>query len=209
MVRNETIEGFLSRLSSSSPTPGGGGTAALSGALGCALGRMVASLSIGRKKYASVETEMRETEEQLAALQEAFLDLSDRDEEVFSAFMAVLGLPKETEEEKNARAEAMEKALKDATEVPLEIMEKALCALSTALPLAEKGNRNAASDAGAAANMLLSALETGAENVRINLVSMKDEETVRLYEERMDALLGEGRELAGTIRKTVRERIDK
>ena len=100
MVRNETIEGFLSRLSSSSPTPGGGGTAALSGALGCALGRMVASLSIGRKKYASVETEMRETEEQLAALQEAFLDLSDRDEEVFSAFMAVLGLPKETEEEK-------------------------------------------------------------------------------------------------------------
>lgn len=209
MVRNETIDGFLTRLASSDPTPGGGGTAALSGALGCALGRMVANLTIGRKKYAEVDREMRETEEKLAALQEEFLGLSDRDEEVFSAFMAVLGLPKKTEEEKAVRSEAMARALTDATEVPLEIMKKALEALRAVLSAAEKGNQNAASDAGAAAHMLLSALETGAENVRINLASMKDEETVRLYEDRMEALLGEGRERSEEILRTVRIRIAK
>ena len=183
MVRKESIEAYLQRLSSSDPTPGGGGAAALSGALGCALGRMVANLTIGRRKYAAVEEEMRETEQKLRDLEEAFLRLSDSDEEAFSAFMEVLKLPKETEE------------------------EKAVEALRAAVPAAEKGNKNAVSDAGAAANMLLSALETGAENVRINLASMKNEEERAAFEARMNALLEEGRVLALRIRETVHGRM--
>lgn len=207
MVRKESIEAYLQRLSSSDPTPGGGGAAALSGALGCALGRMVANLTTGRRKYADVEEEMRETEQKLKDFEEAFLRLSDRDEEAFSAFMDVLKLPKETEEEKAVRRDSVHQALLHATEVPLQTMEKAVEALRAAVPAAEKGNKNAVSDAGAAANMLLSALETGAENVRINLASMKNEEERAAFEARMNALLEEGRVLALRIRETVHGRM--
>ena len=159
MVKNESIEGFLGRLSSGSPTPGGGGAGALSGAIGCALGRMVAHLTIGRKKYAEAEERMIRSDEKLAILEETFLQLADRDEEAFQHFMDAMKRPKETEEEKTARKEAMSIALKDATEVPLAVMETVLEAFPEVHSLAISGNKNAVSDAGAAANMLLSALE--------------------------------------------------
>ena len=208
MVRNESIDAFLNRLSSSAPTPGGGGAGALSGAIGCALGRMVAALTIGRKKYASSEEDMLRTEEVLSGLQERVLLLSDRDEEAFNAFMEALKLPKETEEEKAVRKEAVRLALAEATEVPLQVMESARLALLAVVPAAEKGNRNAVSDAGAAANMLLSALETGAENVRINLVSQKDEEMKQAFRRRMEEALSDGRETVALIRETVRRRVE-
>ena len=207
MIRQESIETFLDRLASSSPTPGGGGAAALSGALGCALGRMVANLTIGRKKYASVEEEMIRADQELAVLQEDLLDLADRDEAVFSEYMESLRLPKETECQKMLRDRAVISALNSATENPLKIMEKAAAALRTVVFTAEAGNKNAVSDAGAAANMLLSALETGAENVRINLAAMDSEEQVSYYEAQMEPLLSEGRELAEKIRKIVSSRI--
>ena len=111
MIRNETIEGFLARLASKAPTPGGGGAGALSGAVGCALGRMVAQLTIGRKKYAEAEETVIRLDERLGGLQENFLSLADRDEEVFGRFMEALGLPKESEEEKAVRKAAVEIAL--------------------------------------------------------------------------------------------------
>ena len=208
MVRKEYIEDFLNRLSSASPTPGGGGAGALSGALGCALGRMVANLTAGRKKYASVQDEMRLLDERLSVMQEEFLGLADRDEEVFSGLMEAVKLPKATEEEKEMRAGKIREALAEATRVPLLVMEKASEALKTVIPAAEKGNINAVSDAGAAANLLLSALETGEENVRINLASMKDEEMKETLKERMETILSEGRENALLIRETVRRRVE-
>ena len=208
MIRNETIEGFLARLASKAPTPGGGGAGALSGAVGCALGRMVAQLTIGRKKYAEAEETMIRLDERLGELQESFLSLADQDEEVFGRFMEALGLPKESEEEKAVRKEAVEIAREEATEVPLSVMEKAVLAMPDVLTLAKIGNRNAVSDAGAAAHMLYSALKTGAENVRINLVSQKSEERKRSYESRMEALLTEGGELTEEILKTVRTRVE-
>ena len=208
MIRNETIEGFLARLASKAPTPGGGGAGALSGAVGCALGRMVAQLTIGRKKYAEAEETVIRLDERLGGLQENFLSLADRDEEVFGRFMEALGLPKESEEEKAVRKEAVEIALEEATEVPLSVMEKAVLAMPDVLTLAQIGNRNAVSDAGAAAHMLYSALKTGAENVRINLVSQKSEERKRSYESRMEALLTEGGELTEEIIRTVRTRVE-
>ena len=208
MVKNESIEGFLGRLSSESPTPGGGGAGALSGAIGCALGRMVAHLTIGRKKYAEAEERMIRSDEKLAILEETFLQLADRDEEAFQHFMDAMKRPKETEEEKTARKEAMSIALKDATEVPLAVMETALEAFPEVHSLAISGNKNAVSDAGAAANMLLSALETGAENVRINLASMKDEAIKDDYERRMESALRSGRDALEAIRNTVRSRVE-
>ena len=207
MIRNESIEGFLARLASKAPAPGGGGAGALSGALGCALGRMVAQLTIGRKKYADAEEQMTALDERLGALQEEFLSLADRDEEAFTGFMGALRLPKETEEEKSSRKEAVASALAEATEVPLSVMEKAVLALPDVLTAARFGNKNAVSDAGAAANMLFAALQTGAENVRINLASQKSEERKHFYENRMEALLSEGGKLAEEIRGTVRARV--
>ena len=208
MVRQETIEAYLDRLSSASPTPGGGGAGALSGAFGCALGIMVSELTAGRKKYAPVREEMLRMRAHLLELREDFLGLADRDEEAFSAFMDALQLPKETEEEKKTRQEAVTEALIGATEVPLQVMEKASEALSAVTFAAEKGNKNAVSDAGAAANMLLSALETGGENVRINLASMKDEDRKAAFRERMESALLEGRKTAAEILDTVRRRVE-
>ena len=208
MVRNESIEGFLNRLSSSAPTPGGGGAGALSGAVGCALGRMVCALTLGRKKYAAVQEEMASLEERFGLIQEEFLQLADQDETVFSAFMEALKLPKDTEEEKMIRKKAVDAALLSATEVPLSVMEKAVAALREVVSAAQKGNKNAVSDAGAASHMLLSALETGGENVRINLASMKDEEQRHFYENRMEALLQEGSGLSSEIVEIVRSRVE-
>ncbi|MBP5294898.1 MAG: cyclodeaminase/cyclohydrolase family protein, partial [Lachnospiraceae bacterium] len=189
------------------PTPGGGGAAALSGAIGCALGRMVAHLTIGRKKYAASEERMIRADEKLGTLEEAFLQLADRDEEAFQGFMDAMKLPKETEEEKAARSEAMSVALKEATDVPLAVMETALEAFPEVLSAALSGNKNAVSDAGAAANMLFCALETGAENVRINLASMKDEALKQAYESRMESAITRGRDALEEIREAVRARM--
>jgi formiminotetrahydrofolate cyclodeaminase len=207
MVRKESIEAFLQRLASSAPTPGGGGAAALSGALGCALGRMVANLTAGRKKYASVEEEMRAADRKLAEIEEELLKLADQDETVFLFYMEAVKMPKETEDQKMKRDRSVRLALTAATKNSLDIMLQAGMALHTVAYAAEAGNKNAVSDAGAAVNMLLGAVETGAENVRINLASMKDEQEKAEFETKMYDLLEAGRQMAERIRKTVRSRI--
>ena len=117
------LEAYVSALGSKSPVPGGGGTAALAGALSAALGQMVGSLTVGKKKYAAVEEEMQRALAEAKALSESLLSLVDRDAEAFEPLSKAYGLPKDTEEEKAVREQIMETCLHDAAEVPFAILE--------------------------------------------------------------------------------------
>ena len=120
---------FVEVLGSKAPVPGGGGASALVGAIGTALGNMVGSLTVGKKKYADVEEEMIQLKAKCDVLQRELLALIERDAEVFEPLAKAYGMPKETDEEKAEKARVMAVVLKDACMVPMEIMEKCCEAL--------------------------------------------------------------------------------
>ena len=174
-------------LASKAPVPGGGGASALVGAIGTALGNMVGSLTVGKKKYADVEAEMYELKAKADALQKDLLRLSERDAEVFEPLSKAYGMPRETEEEKAEKARVMEIVLKDACSVPMEIMEKCCEAIDVIAVFAEKGSTLAISDAGVGAAFCKAALEGASLNVFINTKSMKNRE----YAEELNAKANE------------------
>ena len=132
---------FVEVLASKAPVPGGGGASALVGAVGTALGNMVGSLTVGKKKYADVEEEMYELKAKCDRLQAELLALVERDAEVFEPLSKAYGMPRATEEEKAEKARVMEIVLKDACSVPMEIMEKCCEALELIKEFAAKGIR--------------------------------------------------------------------
>ena len=134
-----TCTEFVEVLASKAPVPGGGGASALVGAVGTALGNMVGSLTVGKKKYADVEDEMWELKAKCDQLQKDFLRLIERDAEVFEPLSKAYGMPRETEEEKAEKARVMEIVLKDACSVPMEIMEKCCEAIDLIVEFAAKG----------------------------------------------------------------------
>ena len=158
MVESMTIQEFLDVLSSKEPVPGGGGASALAGALGNALGQMVANLTIGKKKYALVEDEIKELAERMKGIQGQFSALADQDAKVFAPLAKCYSLPSGTEEEKAYKAEVMEARLLDASLVPMEIMEKASEMLEIMDILADKGSRMAVSDVGVGVQFIRTAL---------------------------------------------------
>ena len=180
---NISISDFLERLSSDSPTPGGGSVAALVGALSCSLTSMVGSLTRDKKSYEEHWDESKKIIEEAKALKEDFLSLFYEDMEVFTKLMATFGLPRRTEEEKRIRAEAIEQATKKAIEVPLKVMENSQRAAELALSMAKIGNLNAISDVGIAGETALSACKSASYNVIINLNFLKDPD----YSKRVDA----------------------
>jgi formiminotetrahydrofolate cyclodeaminase len=163
---------------SNEPVPGGGSISALAGSLAAALTEMVAGLTIGKKKYADVEEEMKEAVEPMKAVCAQLLDDIKRDSESFDQYMQALTLPKETEEEKEARTEAMQNGLKAAVEVPLSVAKAACGILPYAETMVIKGNRTAVTDALVATMMARTAVLGAGFNVKINLESIKDQEYV-------------------------------
>jgi len=174
MLTTKTVDEFINETASGNPTPGGGSIAALSGALGAALTSMVCNLTIGRKKYAEVQKTMEETLKQSENLRDAFARLVDEDAEAFNTVMNAVNLPKESEYEKTKRSAAVQHAMKNATEIPLRVMQLCEQALILTLTAALKGNVNSISDAGVAALLLRTACSGAKLNVRINLGSIKD-----------------------------------
>jgi formiminotetrahydrofolate cyclodeaminase len=164
-----TLNNFLSELSSDSPTPGGGSVAALAGALAAALTSMVANLTVGKKKYADVEGEIKGVLAKTEGLRLELTELMGEDAAAFDKVMVAMKLPKETDEEKAARTEAMQAALVDAAMVPLAVMEKCVEVISLAKVAADKGNKNVVSDAGVAALMGRAGAHAAKLNVMINL----------------------------------------
>lgn len=166
----KNIDKLLEALASSAPTPGGGGAAALCGALGIALGNMVGSLTLGKKKYADVQEDIAELNAKAEALRAGFVALVDADAEAFAPLSRAYSIPKDDP----ARDEIMEPALLKAAEAPLEIMRKCAEALELISGYAAKGSALAISDAGCAAALCGAAMESAALNVKINTKSMKN-----------------------------------
>mgnify|MGYP001852692415 FL=1 len=163
---------------SNEPVPGGGSISALAGSLAAALTEMVAGLTIGKKKYADVEEEMKAAIEPMKEICAQLLDDIKRDSESFDQYMQALTLPKETEEEKAARTEAMQNGLKAAVAVPLSVAEAACGILPYAETMVVKGNKTAVTDALVATMMARTAVLGAGFNVKINLESIKDQEYV-------------------------------
>ena len=207
MVENMTIQGFLDVLSSKEPVPGGGGASALAGALGNALGQMVANLTIGKKKYALVEDEIKELAERMKGIQGQFSALADQDAKVFAPLAKCYSLPSGTEEEKAYKAEVMEARLLDASLVPMEIMEKAWEMLEIMDILADKGSRMAVSDVGVGVQFIRTALLGAVMNVYINTKSMKNREKAEEMNEKAERLIKEGTEAADRIYQKVLEQL--
>ncbi|MDF1503307.1 glutamate formimidoyltransferase [Roseisolibacter sp. H3M3-2] len=169
-----SLSGFVADVASASPTPGGGSVAAHAGALGAALAQMVAGLTVGKKKYAAVDAEMREAALRAADLGNRLAALVARDAQAYEAVSAAYKLPKEPEDAASARARAIHAALLGAAEVPLETARAAAEVAELAAAVAERGNSNAVSDAGVAALLAEAAAKGAAYNVRINVASLED-----------------------------------
>ena len=199
MLKTKTVNEFLDELASSSPAPGGGSVAALSGALGVALTSMVSRLTIGKKKYADVQTEMEATLRRSEALRASLSELIEKDTEAFNAIMQAFSLPKESEEEQRTRSVAIQAATKNASLVPLKVMELCAEALPLTKTVAEKGNVNSISDAGVAALMLQSACSAAALNVWINLGMLKDESFVQQTRGKVEAFQTQARKQSDEI----------
>lgn len=174
-LKDLTVEQFIEVTASDAPAPGGGGVAALAGSLGVALAEMVANLTIGKAKYAEVEDEMKELAATAADLRTELRDAIQKDCECFTLYMSALKLPKETDEEKAVRREAMQNGLKEAAKVPLTIAETAVKIFPIAKTVVEKGNTNAVTDGLIAAMLARTAVLGALLNVKINLGSIKDE----------------------------------
>lgn len=202
MIKEMVTEEFLAELSSKKPTPGGGGAAALGGAAGVSLGQMVINLTLGKKKYADVEEEMKELLAQLETLKAEFLHLADEDARVFAPLAAAYGLPGTTEEKKR-KAEVLEGHLLTASLVPIHVMEDAQKALDIMDILAEKGSRMAVSDVGVGVQFIRTALTGAVMNVWINTKSMKDREKAEELNRQADEMMRSGTAAADAVYQKV------
>lgn len=169
------VDAFLGALASNEPVPGGGSVAALSAGIGASLAGMVANLTVGKKKYEAVEAEMAQIASDMDSFREKFLVLVDKDAASFDDYMKAMKLPKETEEEKSVRADAMETAIQYAASVPLECAREAAKLFDAIESVIVKGNQNAVTDGAVAAMMTRTAILGALLNVKINLGSIKDE----------------------------------
>lgn len=198
---------FLDELASKAPTPGGGGAAAYAGALAAALAAMVGNLTVGKKKYAAVEGHVRMAVDDLDAMRRQLVDLIDADARAFGPLAACYSMPRDTEEERTARDVAMQDALVDAIEVPLEIMGVCLEVLEECDYLAENGSRLALSDVGCAVALGRAAVHAASLNVVINVKSVADQVRASNYRDRMNALIRKADELHDKIYPAVIEAI--
>lgn len=198
---------FVEVLGSKSPVPGGGGASALVGAVGMALGNMVGSLTVGKKKYADVEAEMYELKAKSDQLQKDLLRLIERDAEVFEPLSKAYGMPRETEAEKAEKARVMEIVLKDACSVPMEIMEKCCEAIDLLVEFGAKGSALAISDAGVGAACCKAALKGASLNVYINTKSMANKEYADQLNAKCDAMLEKYTKIADEVFESVLARL--
>lgn len=166
---------FLDKLASDAPTPGGGGAAALAGAVASALAAMVANLTVGKEKFAAVDAEVQKLCAQTDGLRTELLALVAQDAEIFGRFMACYKLPKATEIEKQARLESIHQAAKQAAIVPMNIARASAKVIAIAERLAVIGNPNVITDATCSALIARAALRCAFYNVYINLKLTKDE----------------------------------
>jgi formiminotetrahydrofolate cyclodeaminase len=198
---------FITVLASKEPVPGGGGASAMVGAIGAALGNMVGSLTVGKKKYAAVEADIIRLRKDSDRLQADFLALVQKDAEVFEPLSRAYGMPRETDAEKAEKTRVMEAALKEACGVPLEIMRKCGEAIKVIEEFAAKGSSLAISDAGVGVLFCKAALSGASLNVFINTAAMTDKAYAEDINRQANALLAEYEPLADTIFQSVKAKL--
>ena len=208
MAENETIATFLDGLASSAPTPGGGGAAAISGAMGAALVSMVCNLTIGKKKYAEVEADLKDVLGKSESLRRELTSMIQADVEAFDAVMGAYGLPKESDEQKAARSEKIQAALKVATDVPLDCCRACRKVIDLAEIAAEKGNLNVVSDAGVAVLSAFAGLRSAALNVYVNAKGVEDRAFADERLKELEGLLGEAAALNERVHEVVKNKVN-
>ena len=206
-LMNLSCEGFLEELASKAAAPGGGGASALVGAAGVALGSMVGSLTVGKKKYAAVEADIAALNVRAEALRKRLEALVQADAEAFLPVAAAYKLPKETPEQQAHKAAVLEKALDRACAVPLDIMDACCEGIRLAADYAEKGSVLAVSDAGCAALFCKAALQASALNVAINTKLMTDRAHAAALDEKAARMLAEYLPLADEVYQSVASRL--
>ena len=196
-----TVSDYLTDLASDSPAPGGGSAAAVCGAQGAGLAAMVASFTVGRKKYAEFEENALAVRDAELALMDKLKLQIDRDTEAFNLVAGAFKLPKATDEEKAARSAAIQAGTLVSTQVPFETMQLGLEALRTAEKLLAGFNDGAASDLGVAAGNLLTCVRGAWLNVCINIGSLKDREAAESFRIRGLEILSRAEQSADRIAK--------
>ncbi|MCF7935939.1 MAG: cyclodeaminase/cyclohydrolase family protein [Synergistales bacterium] len=202
-----TVQDFVGELASDSPAPGGGSVAALAASLGAALTAMVASLTVGKEKHREHWEAMEEVRRKGGDLHARLLQLMEADTEAFNAFMAALKLPKETEEQKAARKEQLQKAKRGAIEVPMDTLRCCAEVVGLAETAVSRGNPNAVTDAGTAAVLARAAAVAAAYNIKINFGGLKDEDFVARTRSEMDGILTDMDSRVPAIERQVGEAI--
>ena len=178
-LQDLTVKEFIDKVTGNDPVPGGGSVSALNGSLAASLAAMVANLTVGRKKYAEVNDEMEGLSARLTGLSAQLLNDVDRDAKAYDRVFAAFKLPKETDEEKALRTEAVQRETKYAAQVPMEVARTAHAMLPLIDTVARKGNSNAVTDACVAMMCARTAVLGALLNVRINLTSITDEAFVK------------------------------
>ena len=179
MLANLKITEYLEKAAAGTAVPGGGSVAALNASLAAGLTEMVANLTIGKKGYEAVAEEMNDIAGRTAELREKLTAAIDRDAEAYSAVMAAFKLPKATDPEMELRKQEIQKAFKQAALVPLEVANHAVKVIDLAGRAIDSGNKNAVTDGIVAAMNARTAALAALYNVKINLVSIEDDEFVK------------------------------
>lgn len=205
-VYQMTIDDFLAKASSNSPTPGGGNVSAVVAALGASMCAMVASLTEGKKGYEEYQAQNRRILDEVMGGIEALKRLTQDDMDSFAAYMGTFKLPKDTEEQKAARAAAIEAGAQKATLAPLAVCRQSVEIMRLAAELAPFGNKGAISDCGVAAIVLEAALKAAMLSVDINLPSIKDQAFVGRVMDERGRMIAEAEELKIKILCYMRER---
>jgi formiminotetrahydrofolate cyclodeaminase len=204
---DQPIRQFLDELASAAPAPGGGGVAALSGAMAAGLLTMVCDLTIGKKQYMEFDDEARALRERSEALRAELQALTQADVDVFNHLSAAYKLPRTTDADAASRRAAIQKVTRAATEVPLRVARAVSALLPLCAPLARHGNRNAVSDVGVAVLLVQAAVPSALLNVEINLAVLEDQIFVRQTRAQVEDLtIGLEEEVEGVL-ALVHERI--
>lgn len=196
MLKEMTIKDFMNDLASDMPAPGGGGAAAMSAALASALTSMVFNLTIGKKVYneysEEIQLKIKDELHIVNVAREEFLAFMDKDATAFLSVIEAFKLSKTTEEEKTFRSGKIQAGYKEALEVPLELAKSSFKIYDYIITAVEYGNINVLSDAGVAAMLLQTAIESAILNVEVNLSNVKDEQYISLIKDQCNNILSEG-----------------
>ena len=206
-LENLRLFAFLEQLSAGERVPGGGGAVALAGALAAALGRMACNLTIGRPKYADAEEDLTAVLVQSGKTMYDLTELINEDAGALDPLIKAMGMPRDTEEQKQKRAETMEDALFTASDVPLQTMEKTMQFLRTLHTLEKKATPASESDIAIAALLCKETIQGASLNVYINTKMMKNRERAEALNQQADGLIAESTRIANEITTRIREKL--